>query len=139
MKYRNLTLSQLNQLASKVGRNVTKKGAVIGLIGNLGSGKTTFSKALAKAVGIKSLKSPTFIISQRYSLKNRFLYHLDFYRLHSKNQLLPLGLDEILNKKGSIVLIEWVDKFPFIQKKCNILVHLKVQGDNQRDVTIKYN
>ncbi len=136
MIYKNLSLPQVEKLASELGKQFLKTSGVIGLTGNLGAGKTTFAKAFAKSLGIKSLKSPTFIVSQRYNLRERFLYHLDFYRLDDKKQLLPLGLTELLNKPN-IVLIEWVDKFPHIARKCGILINLELKKDDKRDVEIK--
>jgi tRNA threonylcarbamoyladenosine biosynthesis protein TsaE len=136
MKHGNLTLNEFQALATTLGKKAAKTPLTVGLIGNLGSGKTTFAKAFAKALGIKSLKSPTFIVNQRYSLKHTYLYHMDFYRLDDKVQLSPLGLEEILSGKN-IVLIEWVDKFPQIQKMCDILISFKVKPHNKRDVTIK--
>jgi tRNA threonylcarbamoyladenosine biosynthesis protein TsaE len=137
MNYRDLSLKQVEKLASELASEFKTKGVIIGLIGNLGAGKTTFAKAFAKALGVKTLKSPTFIVSQRYTLKNRFLYHLDFYRLEKEKQLTPLGLDE-LQIRPNIVLIEWVDKFPKIARKCDILINFEVNKHN-RDVTIKSN
>lgn len=136
-EYRNLTLFQIKKLAIKLATKYSKIGVSIGLIGNLGSGKTTFAKAFAQAFGIKALKSPTFIVAQRFELQNRYLYHLDFYRLRQLNELEVLGLDEILSG-NNLVLIEWVDKFPTLARKCDILISLLVKKGNKRDVSIKY-
>ena len=137
MEFKNVTLKELQKLASVLGKKVAGKGAIIGLSGNLGSGKTTFAKAMARSLGIRSLKSPTFIISQRYPLGKRFLYHLDFYRIDQKNQLTALGLPEILNDKN-VVIIEWVNKHSHIMRICDILIDLKVKDNNKRDVKIKF-
>ena len=138
MKARNLNLSQVKQLAQTMAQNAKRSGLKIGLAGNLGSGKTTFAKAFAQSLGIKNLKSPTFIVSQRYPFGQSYLYHLDFYRLNKPSELHPLGLSEILASK-SIVLIEWVDKFPAISKVCDLILEFKVKKNNTRDVTIKFN
>jgi tRNA threonylcarbamoyladenosine biosynthesis protein TsaE len=138
MLHRNLNSLEVKQLASTLAKKASKKGYIVGLSGNLGAGKTTFAQAFAKSLGIKTLKSPTFIVSQCYPLGDRFLFHLDFYRLTHPDQLTPLGLDEILNG-SNVVLIEWVDKFPKIAAQCDILINLKVKPDNKRDVTIKSN
>jgi tRNA threonylcarbamoyladenosine biosynthesis protein TsaE len=137
MIYRNLSQGALTKLAADLAKKVSKPGAVIGLSGNLGAGKTTFTKAFAKSLGIKSVKSPTFIVSQRYALQNRFLYHIDFYRLDDKEQLTPLGINEILFRPN-IVLIEWVEKFPHIMKKCDILINFQVKPHDKRDVAVKF-
>ena len=136
--YRNLTLPQLQKLAQELGVLARTKNMVIGLSGNLGSGKTTFAKAFASALGIQTLKSPTFIVSQRYTLKNKFLYHLDLYRLKTAKDLQAIGVDEILSEKN-IVLIEWVEKFPAIKKQCDILIKFQIKPNNLRNVEIKSN
>jgi tRNA threonylcarbamoyladenosine biosynthesis protein TsaE len=139
MNYTNLSLVEVKNLAKRLSKKIGKDSKTIGFLGNLGAGKTTFIKAFAKSFGIKSIKSPTFIISQRYLLpKNRFFYHLDFYRLNQAKQLIPLGLSEIL-QGGNIVVIEWIDKFPSVMRKCDILISLKVKPHNKRDVQIKFN
>ncbi|MBX4186932.1 MAG: tRNA (adenosine(37)-N6)-threonylcarbamoyltransferase complex ATPase subunit type 1 TsaE [Candidatus Doudnabacteria bacterium] len=137
MKYRNLTLVQVQKLAATLGKAAAKTGVIIGLSGDLGSGKTTFTKALAKSLGIKSVKSPTFIVAARHRLPHQFLWHLDFYRLNETKQLQALGLTEILSGHN-IVLIEWVEKFPQVKKICDILINLTVKPNNKRDVEIKF-
>ena len=138
MKATHLTLPQVQTLAQTLAKKIKPNGLKIGLVGNLGSGKTTFAKAFAKTLGIKNLKSPTFIVSQRYSWHKNFLYHLDFYRLMKASELEPLGLNEIL-ASPALVLIEWVDKFPAVKKLCDIVITFKVKDHNSRDVTIKFN
>lgn len=136
LKYSNLALAQIQDLAAELATDLAGKKAVIGLVGNLGSGKTTFVKAFAKQLKINKISSPTFVITHQYPLGKRSLYHLDFYRLKNSKQLISLGLDEIL-AGPNLVLIEWVDKFPAFQRQCDILISLKVKPDNKRDVTIQ--
>jgi tRNA threonylcarbamoyladenosine biosynthesis protein TsaE len=85
---------------------------VILLSGDLGSGKTTFIKGFAKSFGIKEKEviSPTFIIYNKFSLKNFFLYHFDLYRIKHKRELSALGFQDILRQKNAIILIEWAQK-----------------------------
>jgi tRNA threonylcarbamoyladenosine biosynthesis protein TsaE len=138
VKFANLTLPQVQKLAEQIAKKTRLNGSVIGLSGNLGSGKTTFAKAFAKALGIKALKSPTFIVSQRYELGKKYLYHLDFYRLKDKKDLEAIGIEEILSS-GDIALIEWVEKFPQIQHRCDMLITFIVKRNNKRDVAIQTN
>ncbi|OGE73579.1 MAG: tRNA (adenosine(37)-N6)-threonylcarbamoyltransferase complex ATPase subunit type 1 TsaE [Candidatus Doudnabacteria bacterium RIFCSPLOWO2_02_FULL_42_9] len=154
MIFKNLNEKQLGKLASELAKQVVKtarlprldrkhkarhggQGAIIGLRGNLGAGKTTFAKAFAKQLKIHSLKSPTFIVNQQYKLPGRSLYHLDFYRLNRIKQLDPLGLEELLIRPN-IVLIEWVDKFPKIVESCDILISFKVKPKDKRDIEVKF-
>ena len=135
-RYENLDQVQVEKLAEELAGQLRHRSAVIGLIGNLGAGKTTFAKAFAKIFKITKTSSPTFVVNHQYQLKNRVLYHLDFYRLLKEKELVPLGLDEIFYGKN-LVLIEWADKFPKIMRKCDILISLKVKPSNKRDVTIR--
>ena len=102
-----------------------KNGAtVVGLVGDLGSGKTTFVKALARALGIRGrVSSPTFIIIKRFGLsaKTGFknLYHLDCYRVSSK-ELVKLGFKEALKDKENLMVIEWADRIKSIMPKNSI-------------------
>src|SRR3989344_7798750 len=103
-KYKNLSLNQVQRVAITLAEQLQKRGAVIGLIGQPGSGKTTFVKGFAKKIKISQIKSPTFVITHQYKINNRFLYHLDFYRLHHEKQLEPLGLGGIFDAKKIIIL-----------------------------------
>ena len=80
------------QLADKLG-----PGSVIALTGNLGAGKTTFTKAVAKGLGITDLiVSPTFTIIQEYRSGRLPLYHFDVYRIEEEDELFELGYEEYI-------------------------------------------
>ncbi len=83
-----------------------KKGDIITLFGDLGSGKTFFVKQLGKALGIaEEIDSPSFVLMKEYSGGRLPLYHLDLYRLKKEAELYDLGLFDILDK--GITVIEW--------------------------------
>lgn len=90
---------------------VRKHAKVIALVGNLGAGKTTFAQGFLKALGVRRrIISPTFLIIRPYDIKAggySRAFHLDCYRLHKTEELLSLGLREILKNPTNIVLIEW--------------------------------
>src|SRR3989337_2657138 len=74
-----------------------KKGAVIALHGDLGSGKTTFVQGFAKGLGIeKNIISPTFIIMRTYNVGIKNFYHVDLYRIESEKDVEGLGLPELI-------------------------------------------
>lgn len=127
----------LRHLAQALAQKYGSKDVVIGLSGNLGAGKTAFVKDFAAYFGIKKIKSPTFIIGSVYPLKQTRLYHYDFYRLERQNQLIPLGFEDILASRHRIVLVEWIEKFPEIAKRCDVLINLEISGKNTRNVTIE--
>ncbi|MCX6810759.1 MAG: tRNA (adenosine(37)-N6)-threonylcarbamoyltransferase complex ATPase subunit type 1 TsaE [Candidatus Berkelbacteria bacterium] len=84
---------------------------LIGLSGDLGSGKTAFVKGLAKCLGIEqSITSPTFVIEKIYQGDNRRLIHIDAYRLSSKDDLEAIGFDEFLSDSQNIITIEWPEQ-----------------------------
>lgn len=107
-------LKQVSELAKLVARQL-KGGEIFALVGQLGSGKTTFVKAVGKALKIRDkITSPTFILLQGYEtkLKNKkiLLFHLDLYRTKNYKEVKALGLNEFWGKPNTITFIEWADK-----------------------------
>tara|TARA_A100001011_G_C14315551_1_gene847811 strand:- start:1358 stop:1795 length:438 start_codon:yes stop_codon:yes gene_type:complete len=96
-------------LARKFAQSISK-GNVIALIGNLGTGKTTFTKGLAKALGIlENVGSPTFKLVSEYLGTDSVLYHIDAYRLEGSKDFLNIGGEEYLTTEDGITVIEWAD------------------------------
>lgn len=87
---------------------------VIGLIGELGSGKTTFAQGVAEALGVRdAVVSPTFTIERVYKIIHpnySHLFHIDTYRLENPEELARLGWDNIAGDSSAIVLVEWADR-----------------------------
>ncbi|MBI4117984.1 MAG: tRNA (adenosine(37)-N6)-threonylcarbamoyltransferase complex ATPase subunit type 1 TsaE [Parcubacteria group bacterium] len=102
-------------LAQEVfGRVAPKEASVIGLYGDLGSGKTTFVKSIAESLGVvEPVVSPTFIIERVYAMDHprfaRFI-HIDAYRLRDSDELLSLGWEEISKDPKNLIFIEWADR-----------------------------
>ncbi|HTY39726.1 MAG TPA: tRNA (adenosine(37)-N6)-threonylcarbamoyltransferase complex ATPase subunit type 1 TsaE [Candidatus Paceibacterota bacterium] len=101
--------------AKRLLRRGRRTGAVVvGLIGDLGSGKTTFVQGFFRGVGARGRAvSPTFIIMRRATISRgdfRNLYHLDAYRLDASSEIEPLGLKTILAEPTNIVLVEWAER-----------------------------
>ena len=87
-----------------------KQGQVVALIGDLGSGKTTFSQGFAKGLGIdQHVGSPTFKLVSEYNGSYLDLYHVDCYRLNNFEEFLNLGGENLLLPNKGITLIEWAD------------------------------
>ena len=96
-------------LARKFAQSISK-GNVVALIGDLGTGKTTFTKGLAKALGIlENVGSPTFKLVSEYVGTDSVLYHIDAYRLEGSKDFLNIGGEEYLTTEDGITVIEWAD------------------------------
>ena len=93
-------------LAAKIAEKL-EGGETLVLCGGLGAGKTTFTKGLAKALGIsRNVVSPTFTLVREYEDGRLKLYHFDLYRIEDEGELEELGLDEYF-RDDSVVVIEW--------------------------------
>tara|TARA_Y100001970_G_scaffold286862_1_gene410064 strand:+ start:3050 stop:3466 length:417 start_codon:yes stop_codon:yes gene_type:complete len=90
--------------------SIIPEGTVIALIGNLGSGKTTFSQGYARALNVQeNVGSPTFKLISEYMGTPHNFYHVDCYRLNSINDFLNIGGEKYLYPEGAVTLIEWAD------------------------------
>ena len=101
-------------------------GSVIGLIGELGAGKTTFSKAIGEGLGLDpaSIVSPTFTIIKEYKGGRLPFYHFDLYRIGDSEELYDLGLDEYFYGEG-VSVVEWADPASGILPPETIFIELK--------------
>ncbi|MES3004995.1 MAG: tRNA (adenosine(37)-N6)-threonylcarbamoyltransferase complex ATPase subunit type 1 TsaE [Patescibacteria group bacterium] len=114
MQYQAKNLEETRKVAESFVNSLVPKestATVVGLYGNLGAGKTAFTKYVASVLGIyETITSPTFVIEKIYELeKQKFthLIHIDAYRLKDSGELLHLGWNEILKDKNNLILIEW--------------------------------
>jgi len=92
------------------------RATLVTLSGDLGAGKTAFTKAVAHTFGVEEVvTSPTFVLEKIYQLRgptSKFerLIHIDAYRLESGKDLAPLGFDELMQDSGNLILLEWPEK-----------------------------
>jgi tRNA threonylcarbamoyladenosine biosynthesis protein TsaE len=88
-----------------------KRATIVGMYGDLGTGKTNFTQAVAKHFGIKrKINSPTFVIIKHYNLKNKNFddfFHIDAYRLKNEKELIHLGWKELTSNPKHLIFIEW--------------------------------
>lgn len=134
-----------NKLVGK--RQKSRRGALIlALVGNLGSGKTTFVKGFAKGLGIEQrIISPTFILLRVYPISDSYLkksyhtfYHLDLYRLEGnlKDEMDNMGLKEIWEDDKAIVLVEWAEKVKGYLPEDTIWVNFEMFKKDKRQITV---
>ena len=108
---------------------------VIELIGDVGAGKTTFVRGLAKGLGVKDpITSPSFTISKQYALpNNKRLVHYDFYRLPDPG-LMSEDLQENLTDKNTITIIEWSDSVSNLLPKDRVIINIEYNEDGSRSI-----
>ncbi len=131
------SLADTTKFAHKISQQVLN-GGLICLYGDLGSGKTTFTKALMEKFGIHnfSVKSPTYTYIREYSKGKQKIYHMDLYRLESMDALLLEEISEILENKKSLIVIEWADKLNKSLPRKRIDVHFEYIDKNSRKITL---
>ena len=130
-----LSSTQTQRFAEKFAGQIKeqKKALIIGLQGDLGSGKTTFVQGFAKGLGVKEkVLSPTFVIMKKYGN----FYHIDCYRLENSKELLELGWDKIMSNSQNIILIEWPERVKDILPTETIMMHFKAVGQNKREIRV---
>ena len=100
---------ELNRFGEELGRAL-RAPAVIGLSGELGTGKTTLVQAICRGLGAHALAtSPTYALVHHYDASGTAVYHVDCYRLTAPDQARDLGFDDMV-REGAIVLIEWPER-----------------------------
>lgn len=148
MKHVTKTEKQTFNLGKKIAKNL-KGGEVLALTGDLGAGKTIFTKGLAEGLGVKKIvTSPTFILMNVYKLKTRnlklkTLVHIDCYRLHDANELENIGATEYFGQADTVVVIEWAEKVKKILPKNRLNISIKISESgsgknlkNSREIAI---
>ena len=109
-----------------------KKGEIVALIGELGTGKTALTKSIAKGLGVEELiTSPTFTIVQEYHDGRLPLYHFDVYRVNDEDELYEIGYEEYFFGAG-ISVIEWADLIEAILPKEAIKIKIEY-GKNEEE------
>jgi tRNA threonylcarbamoyladenosine biosynthesis protein TsaE len=123
-----------------VGRRLAEDarvGSVLALQGELGSGKTLFTKGFVTGMGSNAaVFSPTFTIVHEYRDGRLPVYHFDFFRVENRQSLGRLGLDDYLFGDG-VSVIEWADRFPeFIPEDAHWIL-FEIKSENQRAITFQ--
>ncbi len=127
--------AQIGPIALEIVKKI-ENGGVVALYGDLGTGKTTLTKAIAEKLGIENfkIKSPTYTYIRRYPNNN--IYHIDLYRIDSLDELLLLEIEEIMEDHKNIVIIEWADKLEEYLPKKRLNVKLEFVDSETREITM---
>lgn len=128
--------------AKKILKEKSSRPIIVGLKGDLGSGKTTFIQGFAQGLGIKKrITSPTFVIFRHYPLRKKsraHLFHMDAYRIKKLSELKPLNFEEIISLPKSVVLVEWPEKIKkALPKKTERLEFRHGEKENERTIIFK--
>ncbi len=139
-KYISHNSNDTKKIAAHLAANF-KGGEILGLIGDLGAGKTNFVQGLAIYLGVTdTVNSPTFVLMKPYPTKNKkckLLVHLDCYRLHNPGELLALGVTEYLNDSKCLTVIEWADKIKSVLPPKTIWLRLdRGKKETERIITV---
>lgn len=138
-------LAALERFAAKYAKTL-RPDDIIGLVGDLGAGKTTFVQNLAKALQVKTpVRSPTFVlmrvlptsraVAKRTGIIN--LCHIDAYRLNDEDELFAIGFEDYAESDDSVILIEWADRVPSVRWLERYReIHFDFDGEGERLLTL---
>jgi len=132
-------LSESTQETIRLGTRLAdclKKGDIVCLFGDLGSGKTTFTKGIARGLKINANKvnSPTFVLMNAYQGKHP-LFHFDFYRLDKATEISAIGYEEFFYDNG-ITVIEWPQRLGRLLPKDYLHVKFTSKGEGKRSIHV---
>ena len=143
-EFKNIKLEDLEKVSREISALISTfferedRACVIFLNGDLGAGKTTFTKSLGKILGIgETIISPTFILRKDYA--DGRLIHVDGYRFEKIEEGAALELDKELKEKNKIILIEWPEKFvSHYNLSPDININFKYINEDERDISVNF-
>jgi len=119
----------------KLGKKL-KRGDVIALFGDLGAGKTTFTKGLALGLNLADdIHSPTFTLIHEHPGAIP-LYHVDLYRLSGEEEVETIGIEEYIYGDG-VTIIEWADRMKSMLPESRLDIEFRMKGDTEREMTLE--
>ena len=133
-------ISESTDKTEKIGFELAQRlkyGTVVAMFGDLGAGKTAFTRGFAKGMGINAdVSSPTFALVNEYRSGKKVLYHFDMYRITSWDDLYSTGYFEFLDE-GASMIIEWSENIENVLPEDSVKIHInKTEKDNERIIEI---
>mgnify|MGYP002538025074 CR=1 FL=1 len=127
---------ETEKIGAAVGR-IIPAGTVLAYRGDLGAGKTAFTRGLAAGLGYKGrVTSPTFAIVNEYEGGRLPLFHFDMYRLNSADDLFDIGWEDYLSR-GGVCAVEWSENVMDALPEDTVWVRIAREGDTARSITIE--
>ena len=135
MEFLSNSPSQTEGFAARLAEHLTP-GTVIAYRGDLGAGKTAFTRGLAKGLGItESVTSPTYTIVNEYLSGKMPLFHFDMYRLRSSDDLFDIGWEDYL-ERGGVCAVEWSENVPDAMENA-LVITIEKTGEDTRRITVE--
>jgi len=131
----NITKSteETKKIAIEIAKKI-KPGTTVALYGDLGSGKTTFTRYFVQALGIENrVQSPTFVVARKYGDIN----HVDLYRLTTEEEAVDIGIEEMLEDIDKITIVEWPEIVEKLLPEGTVKIYFEYIDENTRKITIK--
>ena len=129
-------------LGERVAEILVSAGKLVILRGDLGAGKTTLVKGIAEALGAaagEDVVSPTFTLAHAFQGRKVRLYHLDVYRLETERELATLGIEEMVEEAGALVVVEWGEKFASLMEMADAEVAMEVgEVEGERLIGVRW-
>lgn len=131
-------LAETKKLAHKLAQVLDSRGVLICLYGDIGAGKTAFTRFLAEALGVKQkVTSPSFVILNEYRTEGINLYHFDLYRLEREGvETILEELSEYTDKENSVTVIEWAEFSSGTLPENRLDIEIKYIDENRREFSI---
>jgi len=135
------SLSELGQFGEETINTIKQKNTahVIGLQGDLGSGKTALTKEFAKVLGVKEeITSPTFVVMKTYAVPNhefiKTLVHIDAYRIEENDEMRIIHFDELLKDSTNLIVIEWPEQIEALIPSDALRMSIEIKEGETREI-----
>ena len=137
IKFLSNSTQDTTDFAEQIAKKLSYPQTIL-LLGDMGSGKTTFTKSLIKFLGVKAnVTSPTFNIVNQYSVLDKTINHFDMYRLEDESEAEEIGVVDMLKDKNSINIIEWPQKIKSLLSDNVIKIYIKQINENKREFLVE--